>query len=61
VARTVHRGAYDELGLTYEALEKWVVENGYRVTGAPWESYLDEPDVAEPRTEVYLPCVEAHL
>jgi hypothetical protein len=24
--------------------------------GAPWESYLDGPEVAEPRTEVVVPC-----
>ena len=34
----------------------WITSNGYVVTGQPWESYLDEPDVPEPRTQVYLPC-----
>ena len=27
--------------------------------GAPWESYIDGPEVAEPRTLVYLPCKPA--
>lgn len=51
VACTVHRGAYNEVRLAYEALEKWVIENGHRATAAPWESYLDDPEAAEPRTE----------
>ena len=29
------------------------------MTGQPWESYLDEPDTAEPRTQVYLLCAQA--
>lgn len=59
-ARVLYRGPYDGVAAAYEAAEKWVLENGYRPSDAPWECYLDEPDVAEPRTEVFMPCVEAH-
>lgn len=32
----------------------------YGVTaGAPWECYLDGPEVPEPRTGVFIPCVPA--
>jgi effector-binding domain-containing protein len=60
VARTLHRGAYDEVAQAYQALESWVVDNSYTPTAAPWECYLDEPGVAEPRTEVFQPCAPAH-
>lgn len=59
-ARVLHRGPYDQVAGAYEAAERWVVENGLRPSDAPWECYLDEPEVEEPRTEVFLPCVEAH-
>jgi effector-binding domain-containing protein len=57
-ARIVHVGDYAGLGAAYEALEDWVVDNGYTATGAPWESYLDEPGTTAPRTVVYQPCGE---
>ena len=59
VAVAVHGGSYDQLGETYAALERWVEENGFRVSGAPWEAYVtdpaDHPDPAAWRTEVYWP------
>lgn len=59
VATTLHTGAYDAVAAAYEAAEKYVVDNGFEPAGAPWELYLDAPDVAEPRTEVFVPCREA--
>ena len=56
-ARTLHRGSYAEVGAAYDAVGGWLTDNGYRPAGAPWECYLDGPDVDEPRTVVYLPCV----
>ena len=56
-ARTLHRGPYSEVPAAYDALATWATDDGYRPSGAPWESYLDAPDVPEPRTMVYLPCV----
>jgi effector-binding domain-containing protein len=59
-ARVVHRGSYDRLRAAYEAAESWVLENGFALNGDPWELYLDDPEVPEPRTEVFMPCAEAH-
>lgn len=58
-AVAMHGGHYDQLSETYAALERWIEANGYRVAGAPWESYItdpaDHPDPADWRTEVYWP------
>ena len=59
VAVATHAGSYDQLSETYAALERWIESNGYRIGGAPWESYItdpaDHPDPADWRTEVYWP------
>ncbi len=60
VARTMHVGSYDDVGAAYEAAISWLTDEGCVVTGAPWECYLDGPDVPEPRTEVFVPCESAH-
>ena len=56
VITTLHVGAYEEVGGAYDALETFLSENGLETAGAAWECYLDEPDVAEPRTKVYQPA-----
>ena len=58
-ATAIHRGDYAGIGATYGVLHEWIAGNGYVTNGQPWESYLDEPGVPEPRTQVYLPCAEA--
>lgn len=55
-ARTVHHGAYDDLPAAYDAVGDWLTDNGFVRSGEPWESYVDEPDVPEPRTLVFFPC-----
>lgn len=55
-ATTMHIGAYDGVAGAYQAIEAWMTEHGYAPTGAPWEAYLDGPEVAEPRTVVTWPC-----
>jgi len=59
VAVATHAGPYDQLSETYAALERWIESNGYRIGGAPWESYItdpaDHPDPADWRTEVCWP------
>ena len=55
-ARLLHTGAYDTLGEAWNEASTWVEEHGYVATDAPWESYLDEPGVAEPRTLILMPC-----
>ena len=54
-ARTLHKGAYDLVSDAYHAIERWERENGYMAAGLPWESYLDEAEVAQPRTVVSAP------
>ncbi len=56
VATTLHVGSYADLGAAYDATQQFLTDEGYEVAGAPWECYLDEPDVPEPRTEVFMPC-----
>jgi effector-binding domain-containing protein len=56
VARTLHVGSYETVAEAYDALTAWLTDNGLEPVGLPWESYLDGPEVAEPRTEVYVPC-----
>jgi len=59
VAVATHAGPYDQLSETFAALERWIESNGYRIGGAPWESYItdpaDHPDPADWRTEVCWP------
>jgi len=56
VATTLHTGAYDRVGDAYEAATDWLTEHGMVASDVPWESYLDGPEVPEPRTEVFVPC-----
>jgi effector-binding domain-containing protein len=58
VAVAMHVGSYDTVGETYRRLIEWVAARGCTPVGTPWESYLDEPDVSEPRTLVHIPCRE---
>lgn len=58
VARTLHVGGYDAVGAAYEAARSFIIDNGCEPTDAPWETYLDGPDVPRPRTEVFMPCRE---
>ena len=51
-----HRGSYDDVASDYRAGQQWLAANHWTSTGAPWEAYLDGPEVAEPRTAFYLPC-----
>jgi effector-binding domain-containing protein len=51
----LYRGDYGGVGAAYEAARKWLAEQGFTPNGDPWEAYLDEPGVAEPRTRVRLP------
>ena len=48
------------LACAYEAAISWLTDEGCVVTAAPWECYLDGPEVPEPRTEVFVPCEPAH-
>jgi effector-binding domain-containing protein len=58
-AVAIHVGRYDGLSATYAGLEQWMRSHGHRATGAPWESYVDDPgdmsDMSAVRTEVLWP------
>ncbi|WP_240482676.1 GyrI-like domain-containing protein [Rhodococcus opacus] len=56
-ATTLHIGDYKGVGAAYAAATHWITAHGYVPSGDPWESYLDGPGVAAPRTEVFMPCI----
>lgn len=55
-AEVLHTGGYAEVAGAYQAAGAWLAEHGYEPAGDGWESYLDEPGVARPRTIVRVPC-----
>ena len=59
VATTVHVGSYEGLPEAFHAVIEWIGANGYRISSEPWESYLDDPSVPAPRTEVCFPVSQA--
>ncbi|MDO8950610.1 MAG: GyrI-like domain-containing protein [Actinomycetota bacterium] len=62
VASAMHKGPYDEIAPTYEALAAWIIENGYIVAGAPREIYYSDPDevaIEDTLTEVQFPVQSA--
>jgi effector-binding domain-containing protein len=58
-AVTVHVGPYDTLDQAYQALRKWIAEQGYETAGPWWEEYLTGPseqaDPAAQCTRVVMP------
>ncbi|WP_165372700.1 GyrI-like domain-containing protein [Pengzhenrongella frigida] len=52
----LHTGPYSAVAAAYEAAQAWLVDHDGEATAPPWETYLDGPEVAEPRTLVYVPC-----
>lgn len=57
-AFALHVGPYEQLPETFAAMEKWIVAQGWRTGGAPWESYVTDPAQCAPadlRTEIYWP------
>jgi AraC family transcriptional regulator len=57
-ARIVHRGPYESIAPTYEALAGWIAEQGLSVSGPPMEVYLTDPSDTAPAdylTEVRFP------
>lgn len=58
-AVAIHRGPYDGLPATYDALHSWLHDQGREDGPGPWESYIDDPgsveDSSAVRTEVFWP------
>ena len=61
-AVTTYYGPYDAIASAYQALDEWLVKNGYRDNGMRWEVYytdpVREPDPAHWRTDVVAPYRE---
>ncbi|UCG67985.1 MAG: GyrI-like domain-containing protein [Thermoplasmata archaeon] len=58
MAKTIHKGPYEDCGPTYEQLFKWIAENGKTITGPTREIYLNDPrenPKEEILTEIYAP------
>jgi effector-binding domain-containing protein len=53
VARTVHRGSYDELGVSHQAVKDYCAAQGLTLAGPNWEIYGHwTDDVARVETEI---------
>jgi effector-binding domain-containing protein len=53
VARAMHRGPYDQMAPTYEAIENWAQKTGQTFSGPSWEIYGDwHEDPAELEVEI---------
>ena len=61
VASTMHKGPYDTIEPTYDALAKWVTEQGYQMAGPPHEAYYSDPEEVPPEeylTEISFPVAK---
>jgi effector-binding domain-containing protein len=57
-ATVLHIGPYDKLHLAYDALMKWVAEQGVEPAGPAYEFYLNDPDSVAPeelQTQIVFP------
>jgi effector-binding domain-containing protein len=52
-----HVGPYEKLADTWAATRAWLEEHALVPSGTPWESYLTEPNVTPPVTEVIFPVL----
>jgi effector-binding domain-containing protein len=58
MAKTIHKGPYEECGPTYEILYKWISDQGKTITGPVREVYLNDPrevGLENAITEIYAP------
>jgi len=58
VAFAIHKGPYETVGATYDALGRWLGESGHTPVGPPEELYLNDPGENAPEeylTEVRMP------
>jgi AraC family transcriptional regulator len=52
-AIAVHRGPYEGLADTYEAVRTWLERSGRQASGGPWEIYITDPS-SEPNPNAWL-------
>ena len=60
-ASCMYIGPYGEIEAAYDALMKWVDDNGFALNGEAYEIYLDNPAETPPdqlRTRIYLMLAE---
>jgi effector-binding domain-containing protein len=58
MAKTVHKGPYQECSSTYERLFSWLDENNQKIVGPIREAYLNDPREVAPEeilTMIYVP------
>jgi len=55
-AACLHVGPYDQVGATYDALQKWMEANGHTPSGIAYEFYLNDPQTT-PATELQTQVV----
>ncbi|NNL05877.1 MAG: hypothetical protein HKO85_11370 [Xanthomonadales bacterium] len=58
--RVIHRGAYEQLDVTYQKLAAWMAAHGFRQGDASWEQYISDPATTDPEnriTHIYVPVV----
>jgi len=58
IATCLHTGPYQDIPAAYDALSRWIDENGYTATGLAIEFYLNDPQTTPPdqlQTQVVLP------
>jgi effector-binding domain-containing protein len=48
----LHNGPYDELSVSYGALQKYATDNGMELNGVVWEHYLSDPAEATDPTQL---------
>ena len=48
IATCLHTGPYDQVGPAYEAISRWMEENGYEPAGPAYEIYLNDPEEVPP-------------
>jgi effector-binding domain-containing protein/uncharacterized protein YndB with AHSA1/START domain len=55
----LHNGPYDELSVSYGALQKYALDNGLELNGVVWEYYLSDPaEAADPTQLLTLIAME---
>lgn len=58
LATCLHIGPYDKVGAAYEALSRWIQDNGRAATGVAYEIYLNDPSQTLPQqlqTQILFP------
>lgn len=59
MATVTYFGPYDQMKKAYEAIHRWIQEQGAKPDGAPWEVYFsdpnEQPDPSTWRTDIVQP------